>query len=92
MIEHTEKDGALTFKVQVVPRASRSEIVGEYNGALRVRVAVAPVNGAANQELERLLARAFGVSAKAVAIIAGHSSRLKRVSIKGATRRSLDQF
>lgn len=92
MIERTEKDGALTFKVQVVPRASRSEIVGEYNGALRVRVAAAPVNGAANAELERLIARALGVPAKAVVILAGHSSKLKRVSVKGATRASLDQF
>jgi uncharacterized protein (TIGR00251 family) len=50
--------GTLIFNVLVVPRASRSEIVGEHNGALRVRIAAPPVDGAANEELIRTLARA----------------------------------
>jgi uncharacterized protein (TIGR00251 family) len=92
VIEHSEKDGALTFKVQVVPRAARSEIVGEYNGALRVRVAASPVNGAANEELVISLAKAFGVPKGAVAIVSGHSSKQKRVSVSGATSVSLVQL
>ena len=74
MIEYVETNGRLTFKVRVVARASRSEIVGEYDGALRVRVSAAPVDGAANQELVRLLAGALKVSRKAVVITAGQTS------------------
>jgi len=81
VINYSERDGRLTFKVQVVPRASRSEIVGEHNGALRVRIAAPPVDGAANEELVRTLARAFGVARLAVEIVAGHSSKLKQISI-----------
>lgn len=92
MIEHTEKDGALTFRVLVVPRAARSEIVGEYNGALRVRVAASPINGAANEELVRSIARAFSVPKTAVAIISGHSSKIKRVAVYGATSACLGQL
>jgi uncharacterized protein (TIGR00251 family) len=84
VIHFLEKDGALTFKVQVVPRASQSKIVGEHNGALRVRIAAPPVDGAANEELIRTLAKALNVARSAVQIIAGHSSKLKQVSVTGA--------
>ena len=83
MIPYTESGDGIVFKVQVVPRASRSEIVGEHNGALRVRIAAAPVDGAANEELIRLLGRALRVSRSAVEISAGHSARLKTVRIAG---------
>ena len=71
MIPYTESDDGIIFKVQVVPRASRSEIVGEHNGALRVRIAAPPVDGAANEELVRLLARALRVPRSAVEITRG---------------------
>jgi uncharacterized protein (TIGR00251 family) len=83
MINYSEKDGILTFMVRVVPRASRSEMVGEHDGALRVRIAAPPVDGAANEELVRLLARALSVSRSAIEITAGHSSKLKTVRVAG---------
>lgn len=83
MIAFSQKDGRLTFNVRVVPRASQSEIVGKHEDALRVRIAASPVDGKANDELVRLLARAFKVSRTAVAITAGQTSRLKRVAISG---------
>ena len=83
MIKHSVHKGQVVFKVQVVPRASRSEIIGEHNGALRVRVAAPPVDGAANEELIRILARTFKVSQGAIRIMSGHAGRLKRVSITG---------
>ena len=89
MIEYSEERGALTFKVQVVPRASRNEIVGEHNGALRVRIAAPPVNGAANHELVRLLSRAFGLKRGAIEIISGQASKTKQVRVTGATQRDL---
>ena len=83
MIDYSEQEGALTFKVRVVPRASRSAIIGEHDGALRIRIAAPPVDGAANEELIRTLARAFKVSRGAVEIVAGANSRSKRISIAG---------
>lgn len=89
MLRYTETGGALTFAVRVVPRASRSEIVGEHDGALRVRVAAPPVEGAANVEVVRLLARALGVPARAVEITSGHASKSKLVRVVGAERERL---
>jgi uncharacterized protein YggU (UPF0235/DUF167 family) len=39
LIEFSEKDGYLIFTVRVVPRSSKSEIVGEYNGTLKIKIA-----------------------------------------------------
>jgi len=89
MINYTEKESALIFKVQVVPRASRSEIVGEHGGALRVRIAAPPVEGAANVELVRLLARALGVSRRAITITGGHTSKLKVIRGEGVSPEAL---
>lgn len=89
MIQITERDGALLFRVRVVPRASRSEISGEHDGALRVRVAAPPVEGAANEELMRTLAKAFGVPVRDVLIVGGHASKLKLVQVKGITKERL---
>jgi uncharacterized protein (TIGR00251 family) len=86
----TEHNGALSFTVRVVPRASRSEVAGEHDGALRVRVAAPPVDGAANQELVRMLARSLSVPARDVEITSGHTSKLKHVRVQGATREALE--
>jgi uncharacterized protein (TIGR00251 family) len=80
-MQYNEKDGFVTFQVRVVPRASRSEVAGEHDGALRVRVTAPPVDGAANDEVVRTLARALGVSRSLVEIKSGHTSRVKQVRV-----------
>jgi uncharacterized protein len=83
VIPYNESGDGIVFKVHVVPRASRSEVVGEHNGALRIRLAAAPVDGAANEELVRLLARELRVPRSAVEITGGQSARLKTVHVAG---------
>jgi len=92
LIDYSEKGDALSFKVQVVPRASRSEIVGAHNASLRVRIAAPPVAGAANEELVRILSKAFGISKSSVEIIAGQTSKRKEVRIKGGSYHTLRQL
>ena len=92
MIRYSEGNGTLVFSVRVVPRASLSSIVGEHDGALRVRVAAPPVDGAANEELMRTLAKAFDVPLRHVLIASGHSSRLKQVQVKGITSERLQEL
>jgi uncharacterized protein len=82
-IHCTRRDDAIIFDVRVVPRASRSAVMGAHDGALRVRVAAPPVEGAANEELLRTLARALGVPRRAVEITGGHASKLKQVRVSG---------
>jgi uncharacterized protein (TIGR00251 family) len=83
MLSYSDFDGVLMFTVRVAPRASRSGIVGEHDGALRVRIAAPPVGGAANAELVRTLAIAFGVAPRNVEIIRGQTAKVKTVRITG---------
>ena len=92
MIRCSEQDGALCFAVRVVPRASRSAVIGEHDGSLRVRLAAPPVDGAANEELVRVLARALDVPARDVEITSGHTSKVKQIRARGAAREQLDSL
>jgi len=82
----------ITFAVHVVPRASRSEIVGKHDGALKVRLAAPPVEGAANAELIRLLAKSLNLPQNAVEVISGFNSKRKIVRARGATDEQLEQL
>ncbi|MDT5270524.1 MAG: uncharacterized protein QOH49_2710 [Acidobacteriota bacterium] len=84
MISYREEGGALVFAVRVVPRASKTAIAGEHDGALKVRVAAPPVEGAANAELTRFLAKLLGVPTRAVEIVGGHTSKTKVLRALGA--------
>lgn len=77
--------GGVRLLVLVQPRASRTEVVGTHGDAIRIRLAAPPVDGAANEELIRFLARRLGVGRRAVDITGGLSSRRKVVQVAGAT-------
>lgn len=81
----TEKDGKVSFMVRVQPRGSRDEIVGEYQGAMKVRLTAPPIDGRANDALCKLLATRLNVPLAAVRIASGECSRIKRVEIHGAS-------
>jgi hypothetical protein len=72
--------------IRIVPRAAKAGVAGVRAEAVLVRVAAAPVDGAANAELVDTLARALGLPRRAVQITAGATSRSKRVHVEGLTR------
>ena len=73
------------IKLRVSPGAKCSSIEGAYGeDALRLRVAALPVDGKANAEAERFLARMLGVSRSEVAVVRGASGQDKAVLVRGA--------
>ena len=77
---------ANAFPIRVTPRSAKPGIGRWRAGAdgremLEVHVAEAPADGAANEAVVKLIARALGISRAQVAIISGHSSRHKRVAV-----------
>jgi hypothetical protein len=84
-VQIEERDGKVSFAVRVQPRASRDEIVGEYQDGLKIRIAAPPVDGRANEALRKLSALRLKVPLSAVRIASGERSRTKRVEIRGVT-------
>lgn len=76
----------ITLDCHVVPGAARTEFAGSHDGRVRIRVHARPVEGAANRELLRFLADAFGVPLRHTTLVAGANSRRKRVRIDAPTR------
>ena len=83
-----EVDGAVELTLYLQPSASKTEVVGVHGGALKLRVAAPPVDGEANDELIRFLAKALGVPKSAVAIMSGATGRTKRVRVEGVSLES----
>jgi uncharacterized protein (TIGR00251 family) len=69
--------------VRVIPRAPRTIVDGERSGAILIRLAAPPVDGAANDALVAFLAQGLGVPRRQVVIVSGERSRDKRVEIAG---------
>jgi uncharacterized protein (TIGR00251 family) len=83
-----ETDG-LTLAVRLTPRGGRDRIEGveqlaDGRSVLKVRVAAAAAENEANAALVRLIAKAIGAAPRDVRLVAGTTSRLKRLKIGGA--------
>ena len=77
-------DGVV-LDIKVVPRAGTNMVAGTRDGALLIRLAAAPVDGAANDELIALLARLLDVPKRHITIISGDKNRTKRVKVLGVS-------
>lgn len=75
------RDGGISLRVRVKPRASVSRVLGVRSGELEVAVAAPPVDGAANEELVRVLSEHFDVPKSTIEIARGQSGRSKLVRI-----------
>ncbi len=74
-----------TIAFQVQPRAKRTEVVGWHDDAIKIHLRAPPVDGAANDELVRFLAKQTGVPRSAITIVSGRTSRKKRILLEGVT-------
>lgn len=79
-----DREGVVVH-VLVKPRASRSRVVGVQGEELAVQLAAPPVDGAANEALRELLADVAGIPRRSVVLLAGETSRHKRVRLCGVT-------
>jgi len=75
--------------VFVQPKSSMDEIVGMYDGKLKVLVTSPPERGKANERLKELLARKIGIRKSQVEIISGKSSRRKRILLRNISQGDL---
>lgn len=74
---------ATRISLYIQPRASKTAVVGMHDGALKIRLAAPPVDGAANAALVEFIAKQLGIPKSRVRLVAGASSRRKTVEIEG---------
>jgi uncharacterized protein (TIGR00251 family) len=79
-----DKDG-VTFRVRVQPRASKNQLAGVMDGAVKVRLTAPPVDGEANQACLKFFARLFGIPQSSVELVSGHTGRNKTLRVYGVT-------
>jgi uncharacterized protein (TIGR00251 family) len=89
MLKTTEKAGGVEFEVLARPKAAGNEVAGVHDGALRVAVTAPPEKGKANAAILRLLAEILDVSLSSIRIVAGETSRRKRVYAEGISEGEL---
>ena len=85
-------DDSIRFEVQVTTRGSRAAVVGMHDGALEVSLTAAPVDGAANDALIKLLARALSVPRGCVQIVKGRRARRKTLLVQGTSAKALSEL
>ena len=78
-----ETAGGVEVDVRVIPRARKTAIDGVRDGAVLIRLAAAPVDGAANELLIEFIAELLDLPRRAVRVISGERSRRKRLALDG---------
>lgn len=79
----SERAGAVRISVHVRPKSSRSAVLGVRDRCLDIALTSPPADGAANSELQKLVARVLEVGQRDVSIVAGASSRNKVLEVHG---------
>ncbi len=72
------EDSFVTIKVKAQPKASKSEFCEPYgDDAIKVRIKAPAVEGAANEELFKFLAKTFKVTKSSIILKSGDTSKIK---------------
>ena len=74
------------LRVHVVPNAKSDSVVGEYGGAIKIKLRAAAVEGKANAALISFLAEQLSIARRAIALERGHKSREKLIRINGLSQ------
>jgi uncharacterized protein (TIGR00251 family) len=84
-----ESNGGVVLDIHVIPRASRTEVDGVYDGALKIRLHAPPVDGQANQALIAWLADQLGIARRDIELLRGATARRKQLRVSaGASQRA----
>jgi uncharacterized protein len=81
MITKTDRGVKLTLFIQ--PKASKNEIIGPHNGALKVKITAPPIDGKANAALVEFLSETLGIPKRQIEILKGETGRNKSVEVLG---------
>ncbi|WP_411825597.1 DUF167 domain-containing protein [Luteolibacter sp. AS25] len=76
--------------VRVIPNASRDEVTGWHDGALKIKTSAQPESGKANKAVCLLLSRKLGLPKRAVTVVSGQKSQTKKLRLEAVEQESID--
>ena len=82
----------ITLRVRIQPGASRDQIVGVVEGALRLRITAPPVEGAANKQCIKFLAKKLHIAKSKIALLKGEHARKKVLRMSGVSTADLKKL
>lgn len=83
MLKLGSEENAVLLPVKVVPGASRTRLMGEWDGRAKIAVAAPPERGKANKAIVEWLAKRLDVRKADVSVVAGQTSAIKTIRIDG---------
>ena len=89
--EENAKTDTYVLALYCQPGAKKTEVQGEHDGRLKIRLAAPPVEGKANDALILWLSKTLGLNRSAIELLAGDLSRLKRVRVSGIAAQAIIQ-
>lgn len=87
----TKTARGLRLRLFIQPKASKNEIIGPHNGALKIKITAPPVDGKANAALVDFLSDVLDLPKRQIEILKGETGRNKSVEILGLSEEDLRQ-
>jgi uncharacterized protein len=75
--------GSVLVRLYVQPKASKTRLIGFFDGCLKLAVMAPPVDGKANEEVVKFMASILAIPGRDVTLKAGMQGRRKQVIVKG---------
>ncbi len=82
----------MKLSVYVQPGAKKTEHSGMHDGRPKIRLNAPPVDGAANDELVKFVAKTLKLPKSSVKLVSGHASRLKTLEIDADEQYVMEVF
>ena len=78
----TDESGCV-IQVRVIPRSSKISIENLGPEIYKVKLTSPPVDGAANEQLMKVLSKRLSIPTHQIKILSGQTSKVKRIMISG---------
>lgn len=82
----------MILEVKITPNASKNEILRWEENRLVIKIHGIPEKGTVNENLINFLAKVLGIAKSQIKIVAGRSSRLKKLNIQGVSREQITEL
>jgi len=82
----------MILEVKITPNASKNEILRWEENRLVIKIQGVPEKGTVNKNLIDFLAKALKIAKSQIKIVAGRTSRLKKLNIQGISLEDLNKI